>query len=140
MARVRVSWNRGGAYDGELGRVRLVRDGVMREAGEYLAVQIENRALGGRDEAGNRFVPYTAAYAKAKNVSTTAVDLRRSGEMFAALGTLSHSRTHVRVGFRSAEMSDRARYNEKRRRFMGIDKRWLQDVRRRIVAGIGFYR
>lgn len=139
MARVRVLWNRGGAYNGQIKSVSFVDIDRMYDAGVYLAVQLENRTQGGRDEAGNKFRPYTAAYARAKNVARTAVDLTRSGEMFASFGVLWAARNRVRIGFSSAAMERRARYNEGMgRKFLGLDPRWLTEVHRRLKNGLRF--
>ena len=139
MARVSVKWARGGAYNGELRKLKFVDEQTMLEAGRWLAVQLENRALAGKDEVGMRFRPYTAAYAKAKNVARTAVNLTRSGDMWASFGVLWASRNRVRIGFSSAAMERRARYNEEMgRKFLGLDSRWLTEVRRRIANRIRF--
>jgi hypothetical protein len=112
----------------------------MEQAGRWLAVQIEARTQGGHDEAGTRFRPYTVAYAKAKNVARTAVDLTRSGDMFSTFGVLWATANRVRIGFSSAAMGRRARYNEEMgRKFLGMEARWLTEIRRRIANGIGFH-
>ena len=134
-------WGRGGAYNGEILRVTKVKADLMRDAGRWTAVQIENRAQSGRDEAGSRFKPYSARYAQQKNVNPSQVTLTRSGEMFQALDVLDASENRVTVGFTNKDMERRARYNEENgRRFMGIDPRWLREIKNRIVKGIGFVR
>lgn len=139
MARVSVKWSRGGAYNGEIRRIKFVDEQTMLEAGRWLAVQVENRAASGKDEAGNRFKPYSARYAKWKGVARSAVDLRLSGDMWAAFGVLWASRNRLRIGFSSKAMERRARYNEQMGRpFLGVEARWLNEIRRRIVAGIRF--
>jgi hypothetical protein len=141
MAKVTVRWARGGAYTGELRRVALVDERRMREVGTWLAVQLQNRTQSGRDEAGNRFRPYSDAYARAKGVPRTAVDLTRTGEMFDAFGVIAVRRNSVRIGFTSGEMQARARYNEGMgRRFLGLDRRWLSEVHRRLRDSISFFK
>lgn len=139
MARVSVKWARGGAYNGEIRKLKFADERTMRAAGVWLAVQLENRAAGGKDEAGNRFKPYSARYAKWKGVAQSAVDLHLSGAMWAAFGVLSATARSVRIGFSSKAMEARARYNEQQgRRFLGVEARWLTEIRRRISAGIRF--
>ena len=139
MARVSVQWRRGGAYNGEIRRIKLSTPEAMTEAGLWLAVQLENRALSGRDEAGNRFKPYSARYAEWKGVARSAVTLRLSGDMWRSFGVLWASAKAVRLGFSSKAMEARARYNEQLGRpFLGLDPRWLTEIRRRLVNGIRF--
>ena len=141
MANVRVLWNRGGGYTGEIKKLAEVSPTAMEEAGLWLAVQLENRAAAGRDEAGNRFKPYTDAYAKWKGVPRSAVDLRLSGDMWRSFGVLWASRNRVRIGFLSKAMERRARYNEEMgRRFLGLDPRWMREIRTRLAKGLGFLR
>jgi hypothetical protein len=141
MANVRVIWNRGGGYTGEIKKLAEVDPDTMEAAGNWLAVQLENRALSGRDEAGNKFKPYSAAYAKWKNVSRTAVDLHLSGDMWRSFGVLWASKNRVRIGFLNKAMERRARYNEEMgRRFLGLDQRWMREVRSRLAKGLGFLR
>lgn len=141
MANVRVLWNRGGAYTGEITKLARVSPQAMEEAGLWLAVQVENRTLAGRDEAGQRFKPYSEAYAKWKGVARNAVDLHLSGDMFRSFGVLWASANRVRIGFTSKAMERRARYNEEMgRRFLGVDPRWLREVRSRLANGLGFLR
>jgi hypothetical protein len=139
MANVRVLWNRGGGYTGEIKKLAQVHPDTMEAAGNWLAVQLENRALSGRDEAGNRFKRYTDAYAKWKNVSPSDVDLHLSGDMWRSFGVLWASTNRVRLGFRSKAMERRARYNEEMgRRFLGLDPRWMRELRARLASGLGF--
>lgn len=141
MANVRVLWNRGGGYTGEIKKLAEVSPDAMEEAGLWLAVQLENRAAAGRDEAGNKFKRYTDAYAKWKGVPPSAVDLHLSGDMWRSFGVLWASRNRVRLGFTSKAMERRARYNEEMgRRFLGLDPRWLREVRNRLAKGLGFLR
>ena len=141
MARVSIRWARGGAYNGEIRRIKFADEQTMLEAGRWLSVQIENRAAGGRDEAGGRFKPYTAAYARWKGVARTAVNLRLSGDMWGSFGPIWASKNRVRIGFASKAMEARARYNEQLgRKFLGVEPRWLREVARRIGAGIRFDR
>lgn len=140
---IRVRWGHGGAYDGSVKRLAdtLINETRMREAGLYLAVQIERRTQSGRDESGRRFRPYTAAYATQKNVRRGEVTLTRSGEMFRAFTVTRVTRNSVRIGFATSAMADRARYNEGMgRRFLGINPRWLAEVKRRLAGGLSFIR
>lgn len=141
MAKVSVKWARGGAYHGQLLKTPLVTPGTMLEAGTWLATKVEHRAQSGKDEAGNKFTPYSEAYAKEKNVARNAVDLTRSGDMWRSWGVLWASARRVRIGFRSARMAQRARYNiEMGRPFLGIERRWLTELRTRLAKRIGFHR
>jgi hypothetical protein len=141
MASVKVMWDRGGAYSGQIAKTQFVSEQTMLEAGTWLAVQVERRTQDGKDEAGNRFKPYSDSYAKAKGVPRGRVDLTRSGDMFASWGVLWATRNRVRIGFASTAMGQRARYNEENGRpFLGIEKRWLADIRNRLVKGLSFYR
>lgn len=141
MARVSVKWGRGGAYNGEIRKIKFVDEQTMLDAGNWLAVQLENRAGSGRDEAGSRFKPYSARYAAWKGVSRTAVNLRLSGDMWRSFGALWATRNKVRIGFAAKAMEARARYNEQLgRKFLGVEPKWLTEIRRRIATGIRFDR
>ena len=103
----------------------------LRAAGVEIAVKVQNRTQGGKDENNARFKPYTPAYAKQKGVGVTQVDLYRSGDMLNNLDVLEVTDHSVAVGFSDSAMKQRAEHNEARgRKFLGVPASWIEAIKR----------
>ena len=110
---------------------------VMRRIGRAVAAAVVARTRGGRDESGHPFTPYTAAYARAKGVAPSDVDLTRSGDMLDAFGVQTATARTVTLGWSDSVLATRARYNERRgRRFLGVPPAMLADARAQVAAAL----
>lgn len=103
----------------------------MREAGEQLAVKIENRTLAGLDEDGRRFAPYARGRRK---FGKRAVDLHDTGRMFQDFGVVKATRRMFALGFRSrrseriADWLSSGTSRMPARRFLGVPASWIDDL------------
>jgi len=113
---------------------------VLREAGERLAVKVENRTMSGIDEDGRSFAPYSPAYAKRKLSRTVNLHGEPRPQMFADFGTTRATATGFTIGFRSAESQKKALIHQTgagsmpERRFMGVPANWIADIKAWVVA------
>src|SRR5207244_1054105 len=74
----------------------------MRAAGVQLSVDLENRALSGRDENGRAFAPYAAGTVRDKHGDRT-VTLHRTSRMFGDFGVLQVTARGFGLGFKTDE-------------------------------------
>jgi len=82
--------------------IKLSTRDLMREVGLLARERVIRRTLAGQDQDGQRFEPYSAAYAlqKAKEVGPGGVNLQLSGAMLNALTIIDLTDKSVTLGFR----------------------------------------
>ena len=106
--------------------------------------RIRERTLAGKDKDGNKFKPYTKEYMQSidfKNAGKSSkVNLRLSGDMLAAMDTLSHKSGSLLIGFENgtdenarADGNIRGTYGQKtstgkKRDFLGLSKEEVDQI------------
>jgi hypothetical protein len=111
---------------------------TMREEGERLAVEIENRTLSGVDEDRRKFAPYSPEYQRREKFGSSTVDLHRTGRMFSDFGVVKANRNGFSLGFRTSKSDQIASYHDEgtknmpQRKFIGVPASWVTALLRRI--------
>jgi hypothetical protein len=120
-------------------RIEWLTGATMRDCGNKLVRQIVDRTQSCVAPGGWGFMPYSDAYAKQKGVDPNAVDLtsRSSGpHMLDHIKVLQATPTTLVIGFDSSTMAARARAVQKTRPFFDVEEEWIDDISRKIAAGI----
>ena len=116
---------------------------VMREAGERLAVQLENRTLSGRDENNRAFKRYSPEYQRRAKFGRSTVDLHGAptSAMWSDFGVVRAHRTGFALGFRSDKSALKAIWHEGGttrglpvRKFLGVPESWITSLKRWVVS------
>lgn len=116
-------------------------DRMMREAGEMLAMRIENRTLSGVDENRRSFIPYTDAYARRKGERTVTLHGPQS-RMFRDFGVVEVGPKRFGLGFRTrlSELKglvhDQGLGTQPKRPWAGVPAAWVTELLQFIRARI----
>lgn len=101
----------------------------LRLEAENIKVGIVNRTVSGKDTKNKRFKRYSSAYAE--NKGTLKVDLTDTGAMLGAISSKKIA-NGFRFYFNSKNDRDKAYWNNKTRKFFGMDSKQVKYLKKKI--------
>lgn len=100
---------------------------------------IVDRTTDGKSIHGGKFRMYSAAYAEAKGVGRSEVDLMDTGAMLDSMRVLRQNGSELTIGYRDgSKLAKRAEYNQEGRTprpFLGLNKRELRELENFVREG-----
>lgn len=101
----------------------------LRKEGLNIETGIINRTLSGKDAKMKSFKPYSKEYAKAKG--SKKVNLTASGAMLQAVSN-KRIPNGLRFYFNASAETKKATYNQKLRKFFGVDKNQVKYLKEKM--------